>query len=767
MTNLNPINWSQILEFALASVKSSKVRKNLENTNICDSPEQALQKMQDILDAKDICRGEAQFDFSCLDYFELWHSRLQKQAALKAEELKLLRQFVVESESLRHSLSFANNKWCNQIHEKLFDCREILARIDQIITPDASIKTTASPLLQKLYNEKIQLGQNVQKHLDRLVKDYQLESILQDRFVTTREGRWVLPIKNGMQSRFSGIIHDTSQSKMTVFMEPQEVVNTNNKIREIEIHIEDEIARLLKEISDELREHIVDLENNSFLIYEAEEKIAWARLANLCELQKIYFHPSKIQLHNLRNPALLLQGIEAVGNNLELNQQKSIMILSGPNAGGKTIFLKSLGLACHMARCGIPVCAASGSSLPFVTNLFLSVGDPQDLAKGLSSFAGHIKDLNLASKVNGFHNLILIDEICGATDPEEGSALAKAFIEHYAQNSCFALITSHLSALKEAWPSNSNILNACMEYDDYNSMPSYKLISGISGQSLAWKVAAQIGSPQKILDRAKELLSPEYRQRQKNFEEIESIKNELVARTKQLEREIKDASQLKDKYKQLVERFKEERNKWMDRSIKKTENRLDHILEEARQGRLKKMPFEIKAELPQIVKKIKTEIETLEDFTQKLPPGSKVYVPSLGQEAIVQSKASANGEVSILANSMRLSLHWKLLIPAKAQNNSNLSKSLSGKNLGPTQIIHSSSSFQVDLRGKMSQDAIEELERRLDEASLKSIDRIKIIHGHGSGQLRKAVRDYLLKSSYIENWNEDAKDDGVTWATIK
>lgn len=770
MNTLEHIDWNQVVEYLQNNANSHIARERLSEITALSGPAEAYESFAEINQAYELLKFEGNRPrLESLDEFEKVLKRLEKNAKLDPLELVKTRHFFQDIFSLSRQLSDLDSEWANQFSEKLVDPRPILSYVDQLITSDGDIKTDASETLYKCFHEKKDLKNGIHNLLDRLVKQHELDSILQDKFVTTRDGRWVLPVKSGMQGKFEGIIHDTSQSKQTVFMEPQEVVKNNNRIKELDLMIEKEIDRLLREISDYLYEQYRDIEDCFSDLIDLDALFAKACLKKACKGNAVEFIEEDLNLKGLSNPILEIKTDdeeEVVKNDLCLDPGKKTLILSGPNAGGKTILLKSLGLAAHMARCGLNIAVEEGSKIPFFKNIFISVGDAQNITEGLSTFAGHMKDLNEAANLDSEDTLILVDEICGSTDPEEGAALAKAFIDRYTENNSYAFITSHLGALKQNWRQDKVLTHASMEFDDENGKPIYKLIMGISGSSYALKTAKRIGVDERIIESALDHLSPESKERQRKLNDIDAIREELIKTQKQLRFELQQANEQKEKHKRLIDKFKAEKDKKLEKSIKAAEKRIDEELLAAR-DKGGKSAFDIKAELPSIVKKKEENIvETAEEFGVKFPPGTQVFATNIQKNAIIQSKPNNKGEVEILANSMKLSVSWKFL----KSKDKNEPKFKTPRVSTPKRKESESTSSTLDLRGKMVEESLLAIDEFCDQALLSGIEKIKIIHGHGTQALKKAVRMHLAKATYSERWQSGGEydgGDGVTWVFLK
>ncbi len=772
MREFAALDWSEILLKMSSSATSTGAKDRIINLGPLASPEKAQKSFQDIQSALQLISLGLRPFMESLDLFAPWHSRLKKNAVLKTLEIKDVRFFCLEILALREALLRVDNLWSQEIHQILLDPNEPLSAIDQILTPQGDIRSDASEKLYGLFTEKEKLAREVQHQLDRLVKDHQMENLLQDKYVTTREGRWVLPIRSGMQHQMPGVIHGSSQTKQTVFMEPEKIVPTNNRLRQIEVDIEDEIERLLTDLSHYLTGRNTEFEQARRVLEDCDIVLAQAQLCSKLKTTPCEFS-SDIELIELRHPLLQLSGKEVIPNSVTLNSEKSILLLSGPNAGGKTVLLKSIGLAAQMARCGILICAGEGSRLPFFENLLIGIGDAQSVDAELSTFAAHMNLLNRATDLQGPNSMVLIDEICGSTDPEEGSALARSFIESFAKQGVFAIITSHLGPLKSGWQSGDPILNGSMEYNRSSGRPSYHFIAGLPGDSLALQTAKRVGVKAAIVERATDLLSPATRERLHKLEQIEQLRSDVLTLQEQWRGENKKAQQLKSKYEAKLQEFDKEKQAWLEKTVRKAEKKVDEELQKVKAADTftkHRQLQEIKFQLPEIIKAKNIDrglaAESGEDFAKRFPPGSRVFVPTLNQDGIVQSTPTSKGEVTILSNSIRLHLSWQdLKPPGKAQNpTSQLVRESSGFS-----VALSTDDMSLDVRGKTVEEAMEELEMALDRAAQRHEDRIKIIHGHGTEALKKAVRAYLSRSIYVKKWKAGSQEtggDGITWVEL-
>jgi len=775
MTELASLDWTEILKNIQSFATSGSAKMSIQSLQASKSQDDALKSVSEIFEAIELLQTGTRPFMESLDLFEPWYSRVKKNAVLKNLEIKDVRSFCLEVMALKEAASTVPNAWCERLVSELMEASEPVSAIDQILTPRGEIRSDASETLYRLFREKENLTRQIESTLDKTVNAHQMQNLLQDKYVTTREGRWVLPIKSGMQHFTPGVIHGSSQTKQTVYMEPEIIIPINNRLRQVEVDIEDEIEKLLTQLSRYLSGLSAEFSQAREYLEKVDICLAKAQWSLRIDAKDFSFSTDTVALNEVRHPLLVLAGKEVISNSVQLTPEKSILLLSGPNAGGKTVLLKALGLAAQMARCGLPICAGENSELPYFEKIQIGIGDSQSVDQELSTFAAHLKVLDQATHLKGAQNLILIDEICGSTDPEEGSALARAFIENFSKNHVFGVITSHLGPLKSGWKTEDRVLNGSLEYDAKTGRPTYQFLQGVPGDSLAIQTAKRVGVPKEIVDRSMQLLSPETRTRLSGLEEIDQMRSDIGILREHLKKEQQKAKFEKDKYEGLANKLQKEKDDLLAKAVRQAEKKIEELIQQAKADQTFKRHTalqEIRRELPEIVKSKPggghTAIETADDFAKKYPPGTKVYVPSLHQDGLVQSTPNNKGEVMILSNSLRLTLPWQELKPPdKAQNpTASLVRRVSGGNVT---VALSDAEKTIDLRGQTVEEAISSLEIELDNSASHKEDRIKIIHGHGTEALKKAVRTYLSRSVYVKKWKAGSNEqggDGITWAEL-
>lgn len=773
---MKELDWSELLKHVKTHCSTESGKDWLLRQKAFETPLAALKRQSEILAFMQASKvGALQVKILGLDLAKPWLKRVEKNQVLGVLDIKDLKLFLEDIFYIKEMLGgLENHSYFKSANGALFNPASLLSYIDLVVSENGEIKSDASELLFKLFNEKKSLHNQVKNILNKIVKDQELEGILQDRFVTTREGRWVLPVISGMRHDFEGIIHDASQSKQTVFMEPKEAIPINNRIAEIETKIKAEVDRILKELSDHIHREHSALERAYQVLEEIDGLNAIAVLGLKCELQEFKWseHNEEFFLPECRNPLLVLENPEVVANTVELNPKNRILILSGPNAGGKTVLLKSIGLACEMARWGWPLCTEGQASIPFFKTIFISIGDEQNIEANLSSFGGHLKKLNQATALNGLEQLILIDEICGATEAQEGAALARAFIEEYRNQNVYAVITSHLAPLRSHW--SEGVINGSMQYDPHKSQPTFRFVMGLAGESLAIPTAKRYGVSESIIQRALGYLSPEAQKKFSGLEEIESTKEKLIEIQNDYKKKLQE---LQHKEKSLEKQTKEfEENKEL--FLKDNLNEYQKTIEEHIKYNEIKSKFDniknlekLKGNLPNVVKysppSTDDAVMTAEIFEKRCPPGTSVYIKSLKKQGVVQGKPNSKNEVPVLSQSMRVHVPIAdIVLSANAG---------SSASSGPAKIIFNKKETLetervVDLRGKTVDEALDILEQEVDRAVNHSLLKLKVIHGHGpQDKLKKTVRTYLSRNTFIKGWLSGKaynESDGVTIAEL-
>ncbi|MCX7793179.1 MAG: endonuclease MutS2 [Thermodesulfovibrionales bacterium] len=708
-----------------------------------------------------------------LDEFDDLSGILQKLrpegSFIEPEELYTLRKVFLNIERIRNSVGTAKDiPHLSHLISGMGDFKDLIDLIDRSVDHEGNILDTASHELREIRRRKRNLEQGIRKRLDEIIHARELAPAIQDEYVTIRGGRWVIPLKADFKGKIPGVIHDISRTGETLYVEPLEIVELANEHENIIAEEKAEEIRVLRGISSLLRADLSKIEASygNLIYFDLLRSIAlFSERLGLTEPE--IDSEQRLQLFGARHPVLLLLKEkrviqDVVPLDLELGGSHRIMIITGPNAGGKTIALKTAGLLTIMALSGIPVPAQSGSVLPFVSDVLVDMGDEQSIEENLSTFSGHIKNVSDIINRSKPEVLVLLDEIGRATDPSEGAALSCAILEELKMRGSTVIATTHLLEVAAFVSNTEGMVNASMEFDESLMRPLYRLRMGLPGQSHGISIAERFGLPENIIRRAKEfigkgkldfqLVLDDLRKKQK-FYELE------LERLRKLQQEISEKERiLQEKESELVIKKKE--------IIRKALEESKELLNETKVF-INKLIMEAKRSPKESIKNLRAkemEIEkALNEFKKKeevfIPePGSKVYIKSLGYDGVVMRVESDRVRVRAGAFEAEVALS-DIEAPRGI-----LLKSYEERM--PEERVAES----INLTGMTVEEALSRLETYLNHASLAGLSGVKIIHGLGTGRLKRAVRDYLKGHPLVDNFrpgNTEEGGDGVSIVKLK
>lgn len=732
----------------------------------------------------------------------------QAGGCLSAMQLNQIRKCLELARRLYHSLKLLEREHFPQLTTflpKLHVLDFLEQAINIVVDKDGRIRDDASQTLRNLKAEINHLNNRIHQELSRLIQNQTVAKALQEPLYTTRNGRYCLPLQASMRHALDGIVHDSSASGLTIYVEPLPVLDLTNKIKVLEGEIEREIERLLLSLSEQVKQSIAAITSSYSTLVEIDFIWARAKLAWQYHGTKPKFSAdtnSNFILKELRHPLLLLQGgqkSDVIPNDIGYGAGVRTLLITGPNTGGKTVLLKAFGLASIMSRTGLLLPCQQGSSLPFFSQVFADIGDDQSLEQSLSTFSSHMTSIIEIVKQANNKSLILLDEIGVGTDPHEGAALAHAILLHLHDSGACSLITTHYGDLKEVAHSTPGFANASMEFDEINLVPTYKVRWGVSGKSKAIEIAKRLGLPLTIIEAAVKYARQAESDLDKKIAELEIRLADTYAEKTRLEQ---FAGELEQKS-QAVEQKNEEAEKELEKLRLSYNAEMATLLKEAGKqisllvAELQRTPGLAKAQktkeaLAQIEKdlhwqpakqKLSSAPQTL---NQQILPGSFVKSKSLNQTGTVEKIISEAGEqkparAEVKAGNMRLVLPLEDLVlleysPAKQLKTQ-------AKNKGPAkQLAHqagksssraSSTSFDfvrtsfntLDIRGQRADEAISHIESFVDSCASAQISPFMIIHGHGTGALKSIVRSFLASTNYnVQSRPGDLVEggDGVT-----
>jgi DNA mismatch repair protein MutS2 len=671
--------------------------------------------------------------------------------------------------------------------DRLFLDQEIENKLSSSIVSDEALDDNASSALADIRRKIRQAGLNIRSHLDAIIRSSHNQKMLQETVVSIRDGRFVVPIKAEYKNEFKGYIHDTSSSGATFFIEPMSVVELNNEIKILENKERAEIERIIAELSA-LVGQVGDRISDGFnAAVDLDVLFAKARFAaKLKATTPILLTTGVTILKQARHP--LLPHDKVVPIDLTIGTQESkTLVITGPNTGGKTVALKTLGLLTMMALSGLMIPADPGSSVSVYRKVLSDIGDEQSIEQSLSTFSGHMKNIISIMDEADDMSLVLLDELGAGTDPVEGAALAVSILEHFKERKTIVAATTHYAEVKLYALDTPGVMNAGCEFDVQTLQPTYRLITGIPGKSNAFSISEKLGLDFAVIERAKSRVSTENAR-------FEDIIGEIEATRQQLEREREIAAQYKLEAESISKEIKTERKRLdsqKEKEMEQVQNRARRILEETRIlaeliiSDLEAVKKEQDARnfselLARTIKDAKVSLRDLETIANpvsensvqiKLPrplvKGDIVFVKSLNKEGIVL-KAPQGDTVMVQAGILKTSVPVGDIVlggKRKTKDNKRGRIEFSGESKASRSIVS-----ELNLRGKDSSEALYELDKFLDDAVMSGIKNVRIIHGKGTGVLRSAVSRHLKghKSVLLFRLGRYGEgEDGVTIVELK
>ncbi len=643
--------------------------------------------------------------------------------------------------------------------------------MEKIVDDDKKIKDDASLDLAKIRQEKANLAFSIRRKFDDIINNPSNEKILQEKLVTVRDGRFVVPIKAEFKGQLKGIEHDRSASGQTIYIEPLSVVSLNNKSREYEVKEREEIRKILLRMTDILRNNIEGLEE----VYESLKVLDFINAKALfhieynCNVPKVV-EKEYINLVKARHP--FIDKKEVVPLDFGIGKKENILLITGPNTGGKTVALKTAGLLTLMTLSGITITADEKTEIGFFTNVYADIGDEQSIEQNLSSFSGHLKNIKEILSGVTKNSLVLLDELGSGTDPIEGAAFAMAVIDYIKDKKSKAIITTHYSEVKAYAYNEENIGTASMEFDIETLSPTYRLLLGVPGESNALTIAKKLGIPNEVIEKAKKYISEEDKKVEKMISNIKE-KSDAVEQAKlELEEMKQKTESLKEEYSDKMRALEKEKEEIIKKAYEDAEKLVRNMQEKAKvlvskiqsEEAKKEEAKETQRSLNMLMRSIEAEksekVEKKEKIKIKLEAkaGDKVFVKSLNKEAVVLKVNNKKQEVQIQAGILKLMVPFDDVrkIEEKKRPTYVKTHTLSKCNV----------KYEIDIRGKAIDEGITEIESYLDSAMLNSYNEVYVIHGKGTGKLRIGIQQYLKKSPYVKDYRDGNINEGGLGVTV-
>ncbi|QGU94978.1 endonuclease MutS2 [Clostridium bovifaecis] len=661
------------------------------------------------------------------------------------------------------------------IAEGLVPIKKLEDEIFTAILGEEEISDRASTTLYNIRKALRDKSTSIKSKVNSLVRSY--AQYLQESIYTVRGERYVLPVKVEYKGAVPGLVHDQSSSGATLYIEPMSLVDLNNEIKELKLKEKAEIERILQELSGKIYDNIDLVKNNANILWELDFIFTKAKYAGsingICPDINENGHFNIIRAkHPLIDPKVV------VANDTYLREGINSLVITGPNTGGKTVTLKTVGLLHIMAMSGIMIPAGEGSEISFFKEVFADIGDEQSIEQSLSTFSSHMT--NIVKIINNAdeNSLALFDELGAGTDPTEGAALAVSILENLRSRGAKIIATTHYSELKAYALKTEGVENASVEFDVETLRPTYRLLIGVPGKSNAFEISKRLGLPDYIIDDAKEGISEETLK----FEDlIQSLQDKNI-KAQRYEREAEGAKEeavkLKEKYEEKLDRFQNIREKATleaqreaKKIVKEAKEEADRILKDIRE--LERMGYssEVRQQLEENRRKLKEKLDNVEEAMLKpkdqgeelkeVYEGQEVYLPKFDTKVIVLTTPDNKGDVQVQAGIMKINVNIKDLRLSKGGKEEKKKKQKKEIRLNLRQIASS-----VDLRGMDSEEALYTADKYLDDAYLAGLGEVTIIHGKGSGILRKAINDMLKRHPHVKSYRLGEYGEGGNGVTV-
>ncbi|GGK33846.1 endonuclease MutS2 [Caldalkalibacillus thermarum] len=700
---------------------------------------------------------------------------------LDAAELLDVAQTIAGGRKLKHFLE----KVCAE-HGEL----SILARLEEQIRPlrdvEQSIKScidehgdvldSASPALKEIRNRIRHAEQRVKRQLEQIVRAPANQKMLQEPIITIRQDRYCIPVKAEYRHHFGGLVHDQSASGATLFVEPEAVVAINNELREAKLQEEKEIDRILTGLTRQVGEAGEDLKNNVQALAELDFLFAKAYYArSIRAVQPQLNDQGYFKLIRARHPLIPAQDV--VPTTFELGREYTCMVITGPNTGGKTVTLKTLGLLTLMACSGLFIPAEEGSHVAVVSSVYADIGDEQSIEQSLSTFSSHMTHIvGILDKMDE-NSLLLFDELGAGTDPTEGAALAMAILDFVHSRGALVVATTHYSELKAYAYSRPGVINASVEFDTETLKPTYRLLVGVPGRSNAFHIARRLGLKEEIIETAKNLISTDDLRIDHMLAELESARKQAEEDRQAAERLKREVEALKQSLAKKEARLEKEKERLISQAKQQAEQKIERMMKEAERimAQLREWQRGHQAVKEHQLIEAKKGLEQLKEAASQQPagmdkprpkrqngqtfkPGDDVYVHTFGQKGQVIEKLSEQEyyvQLGIIKMKVKASDMEKIKTKQTEQ-----------AGMARVQTKTETVGLELDVRGQTTDEAIAAVDKYLDDALLAGYQQVSIIHGKGTGQLRKGIQDFLRRHKRVKAFRLGEAGEGGSGVTI-
>lgn len=781
---LKVLEYDKIIDMLLDLTQGELARDLVEKLEPSNDIDEIRRMQEETSEAYRVLARYGDIDYTAATHIKHLVSKASLGSMLFIEDLYDIMQniFLVSSikRYLKTSIEDENLKLnhLRRLNDSLASLDDLKKKLSMTIVSRDEIADNASSTLRSIRRSKKLKNQAIEDKLNSYITSDKTKKYLQDAIVTMREGRYVIPVKNEYRSSVEGMIHDISQKGSTVFIEPMAVVKLNNELRELENEEKKEIERILYELSSEVSEYKTYLETNEEALKSISFIFARARLAReMRATEPVLNDKGYVNLKNARHP--LIPKDKVVPTTVELGDEYTSLIITGPNTGGKTVSLKTVGLITLMAKSGLNIPCDNNSSVAVFDKVYADIGDEQSIEQSLSTFSSHMKNIVHIVENAEYNDLVLFDELGAGTDPTEGAALAISILKLFRERRIRTMATTHYSQIKFYALTSEGVKNASMEFNVDTLSPTYRLIIGIPGKSNAFEISKRLGLDQKIIDSAKELLNENDTRFEDVLKAIEEDRTEIENKRIKINEENEEIERLREKLENKNKKLEEKQEAIINKAkeeareiVKKAKSESAFIIDE-----LKDISSLSKKEDRRRLQEAKDYLRELEDEnrlkikdnkkrTKEIPKdiklGESVRIISIDKFGEVETLPDDKGDLNIQVGIMSVRSNINDIERSESKEEVKVEKKTKSINKAKSKNISS----EINLIGRTVDEAILLLDKYLDDAYLARLKEVRIIHGKGTGTLRDAVRKYLQNSKHVIEYREADYTEGGSGATV-
>ena len=703
---------------------------------------------------------------------------LKAEGVLSAKKILEIVQVLKVSETLKKYFQkeYINNQdflTLSELFNNLYTNNNIVEKISKSIIDEETIADEASPELHSIRKKKIKITGQIREKLNTIIHSSQYAKKIQENVITIRNNRYVIPVKEEYKQDVKGFIHDISSTGSTVFIEPISVLEMNNEINRLKIEENQEIEKILQEISQTLYPYINEIEKDIELIGKIDFIFAKAEYAKSTKsnIPKIS-EKKEIEIKNARHP--LIEEEKVVPISLTLGKEFQTLLITGPNTGGKTVTLKTVGLLNAMASSGLAIPADNTTSIHVFDNIYADIGDDQSISDSLSTFSSHMKNIVNILKNATENSLVLVDELGSGTDPIEGAELAISILQELESRKILTIATTHYPELKKYALTTDGFENASVAFNIETLTPTYKLLVGVPGRSNAFEISQKLGLDENIIKNAKERINKNEIHFEEILKNIYDDKEEIEKEKEIIKAQLEEANKINEKAKTEYIQIEEKKNKILEKAKHEARNMLLEAKEEINEVMKNIENAKNSKELNNTRNKINDKIKGISKNTQGIEKNTEqeeikpediqinqeMYIKSFGQNGIILSRPSKNKEVMVQIGSMKLNVPINQL--QKIKEKTKKSSTISYSSIAKAKNAHT----EINIIGFTVEEARQVVEKFLDDSSLANLKTVRIVHGKGTGKLRDGIHQILRKNPHVENFRLGTYGEGEMGVTI-